>query len=96
MSSFHFSSMNFFERNHEESFPRSCVFLKAPFLKSVPLMALMGRLAFQGNVAEFLPFFRYCERVNLGKQSAFGLGRIRVWLGDEFGVLGNVENREGQ
>ena len=26
----------------------------------------------------FLPLFRYAETVNLGKQTVFGLGRIRI------------------
>ena len=39
---------------------------------------LVGEMRFQGELAPFLPLFRYCERVNLGKQTAFGLGRIRV------------------
>lgn len=39
---------------------------------------LVGRLEFEGGIAPFLPLLRYAEQVNLGKQTAFGLGKIRV------------------
>ena len=39
---------------------------------------LVGSLRFEGELAPFLPLLRYCEAVNLGKQTAFGLGKIRV------------------
>ncbi|MBR5998203.1 MAG: CRISPR system precrRNA processing endoribonuclease RAMP protein Cas6 [Deltaproteobacteria bacterium] len=39
---------------------------------------LVGSLRFQGDLASFLPFLHYCEAVNLGKQTAFGLGKIRI------------------
>ena len=39
---------------------------------------LMGSLLFEGELAPFLPLLHYCEAVNLGKQTAFGLGKIRV------------------
>ncbi len=42
---------------------------------------LVGRLDFEGDLAPFLPLLRYCEAVNLGKQTAFGLGKIRVTAG---------------
>lgn len=40
---------------------------------------LQGTSIYQGdNLAEFLPLLRYCEVTHLGKQTSFGLGRIRV------------------
>ncbi len=42
---------------------------------------VVGRLEFAGEVAPFVPIFSYVQRVNLGKQTAFGLGRFtfEVW-----------------
>jgi hypothetical protein len=39
---------------------------------------LMGHLHFQGDLAPFLPLLTYCCHTNLGKQTAFGLGKIRL------------------
>lgn len=39
---------------------------------------LTGHLHFQGDLSPFLPLFNYCRHINLGKQTAFGLGKIRV------------------
>lgn len=39
---------------------------------------VMGELSFAGELDEYLPFFRYAERVGLGKQTAFGFGQIEV------------------
>jgi len=48
--------------------------------KTAMLMGgILGTITYQGkNLAEFLPLLRYCERVHLGKQTSFGLGRITV------------------
>ncbi|PIE66296.1 MAG: CRISPR-associated protein Cas6 [Desulfobacterales bacterium] len=40
------------------------------------LGGVMGSLIFKGDMGVYLPFFRYIEKVRLGKQTAFGLGRI--------------------
>lgn len=40
---------------------------------------VMGRLLYQGgDLSEFLPLLHYCVTAHLGKQTAFGLGRISV------------------
>ncbi len=40
---------------------------------------MLGRMGYQGQgLGEFLPLLRYCEITHLGKQTSFGLGRIRV------------------
>ena len=46
--------------------------------QDMALGGLVGSLRFEGELAPFLPLLRYCEAVNLGKQTAFGLGKIRV------------------
>ncbi len=39
----------------------------------------VGTVTYQGeDVCRFLPFLKYCEDVHLGKQTFFGLGKIRV------------------
>ncbi|MEW6519080.1 MAG: CRISPR system precrRNA processing endoribonuclease RAMP protein Cas6 [Thermodesulfobacteriota bacterium] len=43
---------------------------------------LQGGLIYEGELAEFLPLLRYCEVTHLGKQTAFGLGRVEV--GDNY------------
>lgn len=39
---------------------------------------LIGDISYQGELSEYLPLMKFCEKVHLGKQSAFGLGKIRV------------------
>ncbi len=47
--------------------------------KSAMLLGgLEGHATYAGKVGEFLPLLRFCEVTNLGKQTAFGLGRIGV------------------
>lgn len=48
--------------------------------KAAMLMGgILGEVVYEGeNLAEFLPLLRYCEAVHLGKQTSFGLGRIKV------------------
>jgi CRISPR/Cas system endoribonuclease Cas6 (RAMP superfamily) len=46
--------------------------------KIVSLSGLGGTITYQGNLTEFMPILHYCEQVNIGKQTAFGLGEIEV------------------
>lgn len=46
--------------------------------KKVSLGGLGGSIVYRGALGEFLPILRYCRMVNVGKQTAFGLGRISV------------------
>lgn len=40
---------------------------------------ITGGISYRGgDLTEFVPLLRYCEVVHLGKQTSFGLGRIRV------------------
>ncbi len=39
---------------------------------------LEGTLVYEGDLSEFLPLLKYCEVAHLGKQTAFGLGRVEV------------------
>lgn len=51
--------------------------------KTAMLMGgVQGSITFAGeNLSEFLPLLRYCEFTHIGKQTSFGLGRIRVETG---------------
>ncbi len=42
------------------------------------LSGLIGTIAYTGSLGEFIPILRYCEQVNVGKQTVFGLGRIHI------------------
>ncbi|RJX26932.1 MAG: CRISPR system precrRNA processing endoribonuclease RAMP protein Cas6 [Desulfurivibrio sp.] len=42
---------------------------------------LQGEMVYEGDLAEFLPLLRYCETTHLGKQTAFGLGQLRIEAG---------------
>ena len=46
--------------------------------KKISLSGLGGSIVYHGNLSEFKPIFRYCEHVNIGKQTVFGLGKITV------------------
>uniref|UniRef100_UPI004056C24B CRISPR system precrRNA processing endoribonuclease RAMP protein Cas6 n=1 Tax=Candidatus Electrothrix sp. TaxID=2170559 RepID=UPI004056C24B len=48
--------------------------------KKVSLAGLGGSIIYRGPLREFLPILTYCRQVNIGKQTAFGLGRISVHL----------------
>lgn len=37
---------------------------------------MVGEVTYAGDLGEFLPLLHFCEQVHLGKQTAFGLGRI--------------------
>ncbi|MCX7983019.1 MAG: CRISPR system precrRNA processing endoribonuclease RAMP protein Cas6 [Syntrophales bacterium] len=39
---------------------------------------LVGTVSYEGEIGEFIPFLRFCELVHLGKQTAFGLGKISL------------------
>jgi hypothetical protein len=39
---------------------------------------LKGTITYTGNLAEYLPLIEFCARVNVGKQTTFGLGRFTV------------------
>lgn len=39
---------------------------------------MLGTVTYQGPLAEYLPLIRLCERLHIGKQTTFGLGRFTV------------------
>ena len=39
---------------------------------------MVGRVAYAGDLTEFLPLIRFCEKAHIGKQTSFGLGRIEI------------------
>ncbi|NPA94122.1 MAG: CRISPR system precrRNA processing endoribonuclease RAMP protein Cas6 [Thermodesulfobacteria bacterium] len=38
----------------------------------------VGTVRYEGELAEFIPLLRYCETVHVGKQTFFGLGKIKL------------------
>lgn len=39
---------------------------------------MIGQVAYSGDLTEFMPLIRFCEKAHVGKQTSFGLGRIEV------------------
>jgi hypothetical protein len=39
---------------------------------------MMGSVSYEGNISEFMPLIDFCAEVHVGKQTAFGLGKIRT------------------
>lgn len=39
---------------------------------------LIGTIAYSGDLTEFIPLLLLCETLHLGKQTAFGLGKIKI------------------
>lgn len=46
--------------------------------QKVSLSGLVGAIRYRGDLAGFLPLLAYCEKVHVGKQTVFGLGRIAI------------------
>ncbi len=46
--------------------------------QAMQMGGIVGRVSLAGDLAPFVPFLRYCETVHIGKQTAFGLGWIRL------------------
>lgn len=38
---------------------------------------ITGSVTYEGNIGEYLPLLEFCEKVHLGKQTTFGLGKIQ-------------------
>lgn len=41
---------------------------------------LIGTITYSGNLTEFIPLLHLCETLHIGKQTAFGLGKIRLFI----------------
>ena len=50
--------------------------------QEVSLSGLTGAIRYRGDLLEFMPLLAYCEKVHVGKQTVFGLGRISVKICD--------------
>ncbi len=46
--------------------------------RTMPLEGLQGRLAFAGPIGPFLPILQAGERIHVGRNTSFGLGKIRI------------------
>jgi hypothetical protein len=44
----------------------------------MPLGGMVGRITYEGRLAEFLPLLNLAGRLHIGKQTAFGLGSIAI------------------
>ncbi|MBP9021469.1 MAG: CRISPR system precrRNA processing endoribonuclease RAMP protein Cas6 [Syntrophobacterales bacterium] len=46
--------------------------------QSMLMGGITGSIRYAGNLSEFIPLIRFCEKVHLGKQTTFGLGKISL------------------
>ncbi|NVM21961.1 MAG: CRISPR system precrRNA processing endoribonuclease RAMP protein Cas6 [Desulfobacterales bacterium] len=46
--------------------------------QSMLMGGIVGSVVYSGDLGEFLPLIRFCERVHVGKQTSFGLGKIEI------------------
>ena len=64
--------------------------------KSMLMGGMIGKVRYSGNLGEFVPLIKFCEKVHIGKQTSFGLGKIKItkiWSGEIHGpsaCLGNL------
>lgn len=46
--------------------------------KSMLMGGIVGSVIFEGKIGEYLPLIEFCSKVHLGKQTSFGLGKIKT------------------
>ncbi|MBW2021015.1 MAG: CRISPR system precrRNA processing endoribonuclease RAMP protein Cas6 [Deltaproteobacteria bacterium] len=46
--------------------------------QSMLMGGMVGRVTYSGDLSEFVPLIRFCEKVHIGKQTSFGLGKIEL------------------
>lgn len=46
--------------------------------KSMLMGGMAGSVTYEGNIGEYLPLIEFCSKVHLGKQTSFGLGKIKT------------------
>jgi hypothetical protein len=46
--------------------------------KSMLMGGITGSVIYKGHISEYLPLIEFCEKTHLGKQTAFGLGKIKT------------------
>lgn len=39
---------------------------------------IIGSIAYEGSIGEYLPFINFCRQVHIGKQTSFGLGKFKT------------------
>jgi hypothetical protein len=39
---------------------------------------IVGEVTYEGDLTEFIPLLKFCEKAHLGKQTSFGLGKIAI------------------
>ncbi|MBW1746401.1 MAG: CRISPR system precrRNA processing endoribonuclease RAMP protein Cas6, partial [Deltaproteobacteria bacterium] len=45
---------------------------------SMLMGGMTGSVIFEGKIGEYLPLIEFCSKVHLGKQTSFGLGKIKA------------------
>ena len=46
--------------------------------KSMLMGGMTGSIIYEGKLGEYMPLIEFCEKVHLGKQTSFGLGKIKA------------------
>ena len=46
--------------------------------RSMLMGGMIGNVTYCGDLSEFLSLIEFCEKVYLGKQTSFGLGKIEI------------------
>lgn len=46
--------------------------------RAMPLGGVTGRIVYQGDLRPYLPLLEFCNRVHLGKNTTFGLGKMAI------------------
>ena len=46
--------------------------------KAMLMGGITGSITYEGKIGEYLPLIDFCSKVHIGKQTAFGLGKIKV------------------
>ncbi len=46
--------------------------------KKMLMGGMTGSVTYEGKISEYLPLIDFCEQVHLGKQTTFGLGKIKA------------------
>lgn len=49
--------------------------------KEMLMGGITGSVTYEGDLGDYLPLIEFCERTHLGKQTAFGLGKIKFKTG---------------
>lgn len=46
--------------------------------KAMLMGGMVGSVTYEGNIGEYMPLIDFCSEVHLGKQTSFGLGKIKA------------------